>query len=236
LANKSSFGGNIRVDDFARNLNIASIVLLKERLGITNDFQLGAPVSRKQKGTSFLLDDSTNIFKKKQTLSFSSGVATLPTDYFKFDAIRNTNALEDVEVLHAGELARRLNNAIDFPSVEYPMGEFIGNTFNIYPTGITGTTTLIYYRYPTAAVFDYYINADGEIVYLPEGAAAYTLQAGEVYSDGTTSGAKNTISVELNWGDESKIDIAWLVCKYMGMNLLRGDVFQASDRIETIGK
>ena len=49
LINKSALSGYIRIDDFNLNLKISSTVLLKEKLGLSNDYQVNIPLSRKEK-------------------------------------------------------------------------------------------------------------------------------------------------------------------------------------------
>jgi len=221
-ANKSSIGGYIRPTDYNNQLKINSSVLLREVLGITNDWGLGQPISQKQKGYSTLLDDKTKPFKKRATLSFSGGVSALPSDYYTYDSIRVDGALEGVEVLFGGEVARRLSSYIDVPDTEYPVGEFVGDTFEIYPSTIL-SAKLIYYRNPITPVFDYYIDANGVINYLDEG-ATYILQTDEVGSAGQTSGTVTSSSVEMEWRDQEKMDIAWMICRNFGINIQRQDL------------
>lgn len=234
IANKEGTGGYANTDNFNLAIKTNSVILLRELTGITNDFNFGSPISRRQKGMSYLLDDKTNKFKKKDSVSFSSGIGALPSDYFRFDSLRTSGALEDVELLFSGEVSHRLGNFIDSPDTEFPACEIIGNSVYIYPSTIT-SGSLVYYRYPASAKFDFYIDANGDIQYLTVG-QNYTLQAGEVGSAGQTSGAVASSSVELEWADPEKIDIVWLCLKQLGINLLRQDLFQISDKIESEGK
>jgi hypothetical protein len=220
--NKENFGGYLNATQFQTQLVSANIVLLKELLGITNDYNFGAPVSRRQKGLSTILDDATNLFKKKGQITFTSGIGSLPADYFKYDSVRTTNSVGEVEMLFSGEVGERLSNYIDVPTTTFPVCEIIGKSAHIYPTSIP-TADIIYYRYPISPVFDYYVSAVGEIIYLANG-ETHELTAGEIDSAGNTSGIFTSASVELEWGDSEKIDIAWIVIKNMGINLSRQDL------------
>ena len=220
LANKQQLGGNIRINDFNTQLKTQSTILLREKLA--------------QKGTSAFLDDETNMFKKKGTLSFSGGNANIPADYFRYDSIRVSGAYEDVEVLFSGEVSHRLQNAIDNPTTLFPVGEFIGSKFYIYPTTIT-SADIVYYKQPTTPVFDYYIDGYGDIQYMPVG-TTHELVAGEEYSDGSTSGTVTSVSVESEFGDDGKIDLLYLIGKAFGLNLQRGDIFQAMNQMQNEGK
>lgn len=234
IANKENLGGYANPDNFALLLKTNSVILLRELTGITNDFNFGNPVSRRQKGMSYLLDDKTNKFKKKSSISFSSGIASIPNDYFRFDSLRTSGALEDVELLFSGEVSHRLSNFIDTPDTQFPACEIIANSIYIYPTSIT-TGNLVYYRYPVTPVFDYYIDVYGDIQYLEHG-STYALQAGETGSQGQTSTTVTSLSVELEWEDAEKLDIVWLSLKQLGINLSRQDLFTISDKIQSEGK
>lgn len=234
LANKSGLGGYMRINDFNLNLKSANILLLKEKLGLSNDYQLGAPISRKQKGLSSISDDEIRQFKTKADISFSSGIGSLPETYFKYDDVRVSGALEPVEVLTSSELSRRINNAIDAPDVLFPAAEILGSQMYIYPTTIT-TASLIFYRYPVTPALSYYISADGEIVPLAVG-ATHTIGVGEVGMNGEAEGIEVTsTTVEHEWNSESAIELVYIIVKNMGINLMRGDVFQAATQIKTQG-
>lgn len=231
VANKESLSGYINLDDFNLNLKAADIIALKEKIGLSNDYGVGVPLSRKQKGVSLISDDQIIQFKKKATVSFSSGIATLPNDYFRYETARVASAYEPVEILSSAELSKRIGNAIDEPDALFPAGEFIGDKFYIYPTTITAAT-LIYWRYPATPIFDYYIDANGEIVPLAEG-ATHLLGAGEVGSAGQTSGTTvSSLTVEHEWGGDSAIDITWIILQLMGINLGRQDLFALSNKLQ----
>lgn len=224
----------MRINDFNLNLKSANILLLKEKLGLSNDYQLGAPISRKQKGLSTISDDEIRQFKTKANISFSSGIGSLPETYFKYDDVRVSGALEPVEVLTSSELSRRINNAIDAPDVLFPAAEILGNQMYIYPTTIT-TASLIFYRYPVTPALSYYISADGEIVPLAVG-ATHTIGVGEVGMNGEAEGIIVTsTTVENEWGSESGIDLVYIIVKNMGINLSRSDIYTAAGQIKKEG-
>lgn len=220
LFNKEAMGGYLNVDKFNLQLKTQPVLLLRDKLN--------------NKGKSTLLDDDTNIFKKESTLSFTAGSATLPNDYLRYDSIRVANAYEDVEILFSGETSRRLNNFIDIPTTLFPIGEFIGNKFNIYPTTLS-SADLVYYRKPVDAVMDFYINNIGELIYLAAG-STHTLTTGQVGSAGQTSGTVTSLTVELEFGDDLKMEVAYLIAKSLGLNLQRGDMFAAADKLQKEGK
>lgn len=220
LFNKEAMGGYLNVDKFNLQLKTQPVLLLRDKLN--------------NKGKSTLLDDDTNVFKKKSTLSFTAGSATIPGDYLRYDSIRVEGAYADVEPLFSGEIANRLNNFIEAPTALFPIGEFIGNKFNIYPTTLS-SADLIYYSKPVDAVMDFYINNIGELIYLAAG-STHTLTTGQVGSAGQTSGTVTSLTVELEFGDDLKIEVAYLIAKSLGLNLQRGDMFAAADKLQKEGK
>jgi len=220
LFNKEAMGGYLNVDKFNLQLKTQPVLLLRDKLN--------------NKGKTTLLDDDTNVFKKKDTLSFTAGLANIPADYLRYDSIRVASAYEDVEILFSGEASRRLENFIDVPTALFPIGEFIGTKFYIYPATIS-SADIIYYRKPVDAVMDFYINNIGELVYLAAG-GSHLLTTGEIGSHGQTSGTVNSLTVELEFGDDLKMEIAYLIAKSLGLNLQRGDMFAAADKLQKEGK
>lgn len=234
LINKSALSGYIRIDDFNLNLKISSTVLLKEKLGLSNDYQVNIPLSRKEKGKSTISDDEIRQFKSRQSISLSSGIGSLPTNYFKYDDIRVSGALEPVELLTSSELSRRLANAIDVPDALFPAAEIIGNSLYVYPTTIT-SATLTFYRYPITPILSYYIDLNGDIVPMEAG-ATHVLLEGETGSNGEGVGETVTSStVEHEWGEDTAPDMAYIILRNMGIPLGRADVFQAADKIKKEG-
>ena len=79
------------------------------------------------------------------------------------------------------------------------------------------------------------MSASGEMIYLPNG-QTHILTTGEVDSSGNTSGTFTSTSVELEWGDSEKIDIAWIIIKNMGINLSRQDLIGIASQTINQGK
>jgi len=94
---------------------------------------------------------------------------------------------------------------------------------------ISGYVLLDYYKYPDDPYYDYYTDASGNVTYLTEGQAAYTLQAGEIARDGSTAGdAVTSASTDLEWGDQDAINILDMVVSDVSMALTDPNSFQAS--------
>jgi len=95
------------------------------------------------------------------------------------------------------------------------------------------TTTLYYLKYPTAPIFDYYIDVNGNYVYLAAG-ATHTWVTGEKDSTGathTTGDADwNSLTVELEWKDQDKLKIVTKILRNLGIRLSDAEVFQYSQQ------
>ena len=234
VLNKESLSGYARPEDFGLQLKKNNVLLLRELLGLSNDYGILQYLSKQQKGYSTLLDDKTNIFKKEIPLTFSGGYADIPADYFNYDGLMVDDAYDGVEILFSGEVAHRINNPIDSPTAEFPIATFVGSKIKMYPSTIT-SADLTYYANPTEPIFDYYIDVNGNIQYLDAG-ETYTLQAGEIGSGGETTGDVESASVELTWRDTEKIDILWMILKDAGINVLRSDITQYASVEQQMGK
>jgi hypothetical protein len=112
----------------------------------------------------------------------------------------------------AGELPDRLMNAITEPTLSDPIIVIGGdNRFDVYPSGILGAT-IMYYKYPSKAT----------VVYTHD---PVTLRP--IYDPS---------SVELEWSDTCKIDLAYMILRDAGMNVNRHDIEQFADSVVKSGK
>lgn len=234
IVSKESLSGYMNITDFNLNLRTANILLLKEKLGMSNDYGVGIALSRQQKGISIIHDDTIRKFKTRSTVSFSSGIGTIPATYFKYDDLRVNGALEPVEMLNSSELSKRLNNAIDEPDVLFPAAEIVGNSIYIYPSIIT-SGTLTYYRYPATCSLSYFIDVNGEIVPMAAG-ETHTLATGETGMNGETEGTVVTsTTVEHEWDESNGVDLAYIILKNLGISLNRADIYQVADKFKKEG-
>jgi len=134
-----------------------------------------------------------------------------------------------VDVLSNTELADRFGNAITGPSAAYPFCTMWDqDAYWIYGV-TTGYVGLDYYRYPAATYFDYYTDTVGNITYLTDGQAAYTLTTGQIARDESVSGESVTsASVDLEWRDQDAMNILDLVISDVSIALSDPSSYQAS--------
>jgi len=134
-----------------------------------------------------------------------------------------------VDVVSELELQNRLNNAITAPSTAYPIAYFTDTRVYVYGPGVGGTALVTYYKQPDDPYFDYYTDASGNITYLTEGQAAYTLLTGEIARDGSTAGQMVTsLSIDLEWEDYDAVNILDMVVSDVSVALSDPNSFQAS--------
>lgn len=145
-----------------------------------------------------------------------------------------------IDIVSSGEWSERLDNAITGPTNDSPIGVrgmFIqlgtGNIPVLWIEGGSdvegGAVILDYYTYPADPYFDYYTDANGNITYLTDGQAAYTLQTGEVARDGSVAGASVTsASEDLGWEDHDALNILDMIVSDVSIALSDPNSFQAS--------
>ena len=134
-----------------------------------------------------------------------------------------------VDIISETELPDRLTNAITGPSTEYPIAHFTNTALYIHGIDAVGYVMLSYYKLPTDPVFDYYTDASGNITYLTESQAAYTLLTSEISKSGLTAGsAVTSLSIDLDWGDDDALSILDMIVSDVSIALSDPASFQAS--------
>jgi len=102
---------------------------------------------------------------------------------------------------------------------------------------INKATAILYYiKEPTTPVYDYYIDVNGNYVYLDEG-ETHEWEAGQIDSDGTTHTVGDddwdSKTIELEWKNQDKIEIASRILRDMGVELTRQEVQQYAQQLIT---
>ena len=164
---------------------------------------------------------------------------SLPSDYKHVINARVNYAVssERVDIVTIPEYEERRDNVLTAPSGTSPVmylyrgsADKIDTAYKYHlDTGSSTpvTVTLTYLRVPPSCIFDYYINAEGEVVYLDE-KDDYALGTDEEYRDGTDSGTVSSISKELWWNDHDKLKILEMVLMKLGVKMENGAVMQYS--------
>lgn len=176
---------------------------------------------------SQVLTDTLRQLKTEQQINISGtgeyDLSGLTHDYWHPSALYydNVGDIRRIEIVTGLEWSERVTSSLLAPDYVYPICKFTRDASGNYiikfePLTGFSTVTFDYLRKPTDPFYDYYYNANDELVYLQPG-ASYTLQAGEEYRDGTTSGTVNSISVELPFPEGDRLDVAYMILQKLGI-------------------
>lgn len=151
-----------------------------------------------------------------------------------------------VDVMTRKQYLDRINSTLLFPTIYYPIGmiESILEptdsvdgtvTYKIAPF-IIDKVTVEYLYIPKQPFFDYYIDVNDNIVYLPEGSADHVWTTGEYDSDGvlktTGDAAYATKSVELVFSEGDKEQISYRILTKLGVSLKEFQVVELANMQE----
>lgn len=167
--------------------------------------------------------DSLGFLKKiDQTLALSTGVASLPSDYYQMMGDPHYSdgggVRRKIDVVTSAESSEREYDYLTMSTVTYPTCVIGGQSndsykylqINVYPTTIT-SILLSYLRIPTTPFLDYYVtNATTNYTFLTV-SQSVTVTTAQTYRDGTT-GSKTSVSVSWEWGiDDLPLIVAFFV-------------------------
>jgi len=178
------------------------------------------------------ITDTLRFFFESDTITFTSGAASIPTDYKHAISCRYDESGTDrnIDIVTKLELSYRLASPIIKPTLRHPVLS-INTELNIYPTAIT-SAVLDYLRLPVEPFFDYYYANGTTVTYMPPG-TEHTATPTDPYRDGTTTGVKASISVELEYDDDDKIKIITTILGYYGLSIPDNLILQVSEAKKT---
>lgn len=206
---KDSSGGSFSPDDMTRMLRLC------QNEKANSDY--------KQYEAHQIITDSLRSLEKSSTISLTANIGVIPNDYWHIKSIIVNSYYADIVVEQ--EWRERFYSHAMPAKTWSPMARVVGSSFQVYPEA---TSALFeYFKIPTEPYFDYYLNADDNIVYLQQG-TAYTLLSGETYidkDDGTERTSGYTISsvenksVELFFPELDRIDVLYRILQKLGLSL-----------------
>lgn len=185
------------------------------------------------------ITDKLGLFKKVldgSSLTMSSGRITIPVDYIKHGYLhyRQDGSVDKIRVLDEltdAQWSSRLGSSISTPEERFPVCIYREGYIDFIPSTMTKNYfEYSYIRYPDTPYFDGYYNANGNFIYLEEG-ASHVLLTNEVGLDGQTAGTYNSSTVELEWHDEDKLIIADMILRRLGVELAEPLITQFNDAI-----
>jgi hypothetical protein len=144
-------------------------------------------------------------------------------------------SIKSIELVTPGEYENRQVNLLKKPIKYFPIATIKGTSLYILPTDI-GTVEFTYIKLPTTPVYDYYIDANRNIVYLTAG-ESYTLDTDEVGPQG--EGATETITsrtVELSYGQQMYAEFYEFLLLRLGIRAKETIVAQHAKQEQTEDK
>jgi hypothetical protein len=175
---------------------------------------------------SQIISDTLQQLKASESISITASgtyvLSGLSEDYWHPSALRyaDTGAVtRKIEIVTDLEYSNRLSSILLQPDLTFPIAKFYRDSgsqvIQFYPI-VSTTATFDYLKVPPEPFFDYYINANDEIIYMEPG-TNHTLTAGEEYRDGTTVGLVNSISVELPFPEGDRLDVSYMILQKFGI-------------------
>lgn len=218
IANKDYGGNVIQPDKFGQLVKLVDLDLFKVKMGLPEDYQLGAPLSRQYLDATQRLTDETRFLKAREAAqAVASGIVAFPADYFRFNAIRYGYQRQvdgspkviwkPVDPLTEDEYSDRAGNSIKEPTAKNPVCVIRSDGIHIYPTTIV-QVDFTYIKYPVAPNF-VYVQETGYI----------------------TAGA----STEYEWPTHLHRDLTMMILSYIGINLREQQLEQYAEQHKAQG-
>ena len=216
ILRKESKGLAVSPDAFSDFLKVENLTLFNDYVRIFE--------------TTRIVSDALRPFKATSTRTLTAGNVSAPSDYAHMTAMHVGGTTTLIDELTDEEWVFRQDDELTQPTTSYPIARLDATYLYVLPATVT-SITVYYLKNPTTPFFDYYIDANLAIQYLTVG-QSYALQASEVYRDGTTSGTKASISVELEWDDTNKIKVLHRILTKLGVSMDEQLVAQYSTQKE----
>jgi len=121
------------------------------------------------------------------------------------------------EVDNIGDWYDRLDSKIKEPTAKHPIARLKSGDIEIKPSSV-GTIDIYYLEYPTEPYMDGYYDSDSQFQYLGEGETVDLDATGGTGLDGSTSGTYTSSTVELDFYDEDKLEIASRILADLGVS------------------
>jgi len=246
--NKDQSGNTYNIDRFNNDMLVANIEMFSWYYGLPQGYQPGVPLPSvsaeiTQKVTDSLRHLIVNMGGDGPSdpgpLSVVNGIAILPKDYVHVDYI-NYSYIDTacsgkvtyplIDVLTGAQWSNRISSATlnESGKIEfYPYCNFQKDYIQFRPKNIS-FVNFVYWRSPKAPRYDYYIDVNDNIVYMPEG-TSHTLLPGETGSAGQTSGTVFSTTSQLEWPEDVHPDFANFLLSYIADNLRSQELKQSSE-------
>ena len=222
MVNKDQQGNNLSANEYNIILKAANIGFFKQRYGLPEEYQAGAPLPKMSYEITQKIIDDLRAFKVRMGIDTASmvldrqGRANIPSDYVHFSSagykqIKNNScgSLEqrtrNIEHLSDAQVNERLGNSLKKPTLKNPCFTTYSTYFQFYPANLR-YVDFTYLRMPVT----------------PRYAIIVDNQTDREFYDAANS-------VHFEYPEDCFEDIARLVCSYIGINLRSTDLVQYSE-------
>lgn len=210
ISSKSQ-SGSISPEEFNLSCEVVSRELFNLKVGIPEEYLVGAPYARQAYQVTQKITDDMRYFINDVDINKSNGFFPLPTDYAAFSSLgykyvlNNPNGGQpvseerNIDVMSDGELSVRLYDNVIFPTLRYPCAAYREKGILVYPKEIK-KVSLTYLRYPAIPFFNYSVVND-EYVYKPIG------------------------SVQVDFPETLHAQFAVMIARYVGVTLHDNELY-----------
>lgn len=152
------------------------------------------------------ISNDIDVFAKKETLAYSAGEFTLPSDLYKL--LNLTYAFKPIQEVPAIKFDMLVSSNLTAPTVTHPIYMRQGNKVIVNPASIINTVACNYVRPPVDPHWGY-----------------VTIAGDPVYNEDSST------DFELTKAYEPELVIR--ICRYAGLSIREADVVQAAAAMET---
>jgi len=222
IANKEQSGTSYSIDQLNNLFYAASVDLFKQRYGLPEEYSPGMPIPRMGYEVTQKMKDDLRSCKIVTYLPVDTdGIMLLPENYVHKTSITYEKVInkccgkppeihrKNIDVIDDDKYNERCDNSIKFPSLDFPIANFLSDSIRFMPKNI-GQVEFSYLRYPNRPLW------------------AYTSSTGvEIYD--------STNSVDFDWNEILFTDIAKLILGYLSINLRDAELKEAMELYKAKG-
>lgn len=169
-----------------------------------------------------VITDTIKSLKVIETIAVTAGgdfdITTLGDDYLHPTTLTYVDTgtrTRQIDIVTDAEWAEYTSNSLLAPDLLFPIAKIVDETIYFTPI-VSVNAEFTYLKKPTEPFYDYYWDVNDDVIYMSPG-TNHTLVAGEMYRDGTTVGLVASISVELPFPDQERIDVAYKILQKFGI-------------------
>jgi len=222
ISNKEQSGTAYSIDQLNNAFQAANIDFFKLRYGLPEEYAPGTPVPIQGYEVTQKMKDDLKACKVVSTISVStSGEMILPSDYVHYTAMTFIKVVNSdcgdapiakrkaIEIIDDDKWDERIDNSIKFPSLDFPIGNFLSNSIRCEPRNLK-EVEFSYLRMPNKPIW------------------GYTIQNGiETYD--------TSLSTDFDWSGILFTDLAKIVIGYLSINLRDEELHAAIEEYKDKG-